>query len=139
MGVSFSQTALATRCSPRGQSEPSIDTSVLQQHLDVVTKIVTTYLTHGYPPMLDIGSLRNLILVAASKDEQLDTEMFVDVLWLVYEHDKNQICYIQEVLTMLVVLCKPSSVLIILTITSYLLTHSLTHSPIRVHGAIDCH
>ena len=131
MGVSFSQTALATRCSPRGQSEPSIDTSVLQQPLGVVTKIVTTYLTHGYPPMLDIGTLRNLILVAASKDEQIDTDVFVDVLWLIYEHDKNQICYIQEVLTTLVVLCKPSSVLIKLTLiylfTHHSLTHSLTH------------
>lgn len=116
MGVSFSQTALATRCSPRGQSEPSIDTSVLQQPLGVVTKLVTTYLAHGYPPMLDIGSLRNLILVAVSKDEKVDVDMFVDVLWLVYEHDKNQICYIQEVLTMLAVLCKPSSVLIVLTL-----------------------
>ena len=111
MGVSFSLTALSNRCSPRGQSDTSLDTSVLQQPLGIVTKIVYTYLTHGYPPMLDVASLRNLMIVAASKDEQVDLDMIVDVLWLIYEHDKNQICYIQEVLIILVLLCKTNSVL----------------------------
>lgn len=59
--------------------------------------------------MLDVGSLRNLIIVAISGDKQVDVDMLVDVLWLIFEHEKNQICYIQEILTMLVLLCKPSS------------------------------
>lgn len=129
MGISFSQSSLGNRCSPRSQSEPSLDSSVLQQPLHIVTKIVSTYLNHGYPPMLDVGSLRNLIIVAISGDKQVDVDMLVDVLWLIFEHEKNQICYIQEILTMLVLLCKPSSVLIFIISTySTLLIYSIHQS-----------
>jgi len=72
-----------------------------------VSGLVQAYVAHAYQPIVDISTLRSLFTVGTpdALKRGLDIPEMCDAIWIIFEDDGKGVCYIQEVLVVLVLLC----------------------------------
>ena len=111
MGVMYSSDSIDT-------SRLSLDDTAVtgRQYLRIplsdVTKLVEVYNAHAFQPMIDMNGLRSLFMIALNdRNVKLKGTSFffnvddlIDTIWIIFEHETNQICYTQEILACLIVL-----------------------------------
>jgi len=75
-----------------------------------VAGLVKAFAAHAYQPIVDISTLRSLFSVGLGDayKRTIDIPELCDGLWLIFEDDGKGVCYIQEVLVSLVLLCDES-------------------------------
>lgn len=86
-------------------SSPRLD---LRMPKEDVGRLVQAYIAHAYQPIVDISTLRALFNVGLpdAMKRGLNIPDICDSLWLIFEDDGRGVCYIQEVLVVLILLCE---------------------------------
>jgi len=86
------------------EDQNEVEKARLKLKIDVVKaqKLVDAYILHAYAPMADQSILTSLFNHAIESSNNSD---LIDAAWFLFVDDDDQICFIQEVLVCLVLLC----------------------------------
>jgi hypothetical protein len=86
------------------EDQNEVEKARLKLKIDVVQaqKLVDAYILHAYAPMADQSILTSLFNHAIESSNNSD---LIDAAWFLFVDDDDQICFIQEVLVCLVLLC----------------------------------
>jgi hypothetical protein len=86
------------------EDQNEVEKARLKLKIDVVKaqKLVDAYILHAYAPMADQSILTSLFnhVIESSNNSDL-----IDAAWFLFVDDDDQICFIQEVLVCLILLC----------------------------------
>ena len=95
--------ALSSAFYDEDEDQNEVEKARLKLKLDIVNvqKLVDSYLLHAYAPMADISVLTSLF----NHGLQPYNQELIDACWFLFVDDDDQICFIQEILVCIILLC----------------------------------
>lgn len=95
--------ALSSAFYDEDEDQNEVEKARLKLKIDLfkVQKLVDCYILHAYAPMADVSALTSLFNHALKPNDQ----ELIDATWFLFVDDDDQICFIQEILVCIVLLC----------------------------------